>query len=209
LPFVSETATTRYYYLAGDSVDMDLQEAFNAWAVQRLGVTVTRKVEYRKYTSRAVMGTYTGRSNTNGFAEPESFTIHTLWSYDNHEVVHLYTSLIGRPSDFFNGGIAVSLQTVPGRNDFVARFNGEVLHDACRAYLRTGVLPLPIARYVTSEGFRSIGDSVMSYRYAGSFVLFLTDRFGLPAILTFFRLSGNGRDDSLAVIQSRFQSVFG
>ena len=115
------------------------------------------------------------------------------------------------PSNFFNEGIAVSLQTDPARNDFVAKFNGEVLHDACRAYLGRGVLALPLSRYVTTEGFNGITDTVMAYREAGSFVLFLTDSFGLAAVLTFIQLSGNANpnSDSLAVIRSRFQSVFG
>jgi hypothetical protein len=179
LPFVSETTTTRYYHKPGDLVDVERQESFNAWAVRRLGLTVTRKIEYKKYTSRTAMGTYTGHYNTNGFAELALFTAHTLWPFENHEVAHLYTSLIGVPSNFFNEGIAVSLQTDPARNDFVAKFNGEVLHDACRAYLGRGVLALPLSRYVTTEGFNGITDTVLAYREAGSFVLFLTDRFGL------------------------------
>jgi hypothetical protein len=141
LPFVSETTTTRYYYEPGDSVDVERQESFNAWAVRRLGLTVTRKIEYKKYTSRTAMGTYTGHYNTNGFAELALFTAHTLWPFENH----------------------------------------------------------------------GITDTVMAYREAGSFVLFLTDRFGLAAVLTFFQLTGNANpnSDSLAAIRSRFESVFG
>ncbi|MEW6321304.1 MAG: hypothetical protein AB1635_09465 [Acidobacteriota bacterium] len=55
----------------------------------------------------------------------------------------IYTALVGRPSDFFNEGIAVSFQSDPVRGDLTPRFNGEAVHDACRRYLLAGTLPLP------------------------------------------------------------------
>lgn len=207
LPFVTESAATRYYYEPGDTVDVSRQEAFNAWALERLGLTLPRKIEYRKYLSRASMGRYTGRGNTNGFAEPEQFTIHTLWSWDNHEVVHVFSAMIGRPSDFFNEGLAVSFQVDPARSNFSVMFNGMQVHEACRGYRHAGTLPLPLSRYATTTGFRGIADATMSYRMAGSFVLFLQERFGLSRVLAFVR-SGGG-NDSLTVIQSKFQEAFG
>lgn len=207
LPLVHETASMRYYHEPGDTIDFARQEAFNAWALELLGVAPTQKVEYRKYTSRQAMGNYTGNGNTNGFAEPERWRFHTIWPFDNHEVVHVYTAMIGRPSDFFNEGIAVSMQTDPARHDFMVRFNGEQVHTACRGYLRANSLPLPLSRYVTTSGFRGIPDSTMSYRMAGSFVLYLVERFGLPAVVQFFRV--NNRDESLDAIRTRMQAVFG
>jgi hypothetical protein len=207
LPLVRETSDMRYYHEPGDTIEFDRQEAFNAWALQRLGVRPPRPVEYRKYLNRAAMGRYTGNSNTNGFAEPEQWRFHTIWPFDNHEVVHVYSAMIGTPSDFFNEGVAVSLQTDPANNDFVVRFNGQQVHDACRGYLATGTLPQPLSRYATTAGFRGITDSVLSYRMAGSFVLFLTDRFGMAAVQAFVRAST--RDDSLATIRARMEAAFG
>jgi hypothetical protein len=207
LPLVRETAAMRYYHEPGDTIDVDRQEAFNAWALGRLGVHAPQRVEYRKYFSREVMGRYTGNAGTNGYAEPERWRFHTIWPFDNHEVVHVYSAIIGRPSDFFNEGLAVSFQTDPARGDFTVRFNGQQVHDACRAYLAAATLPLPLSRYVTTEGFRGIQDSVMSYRMAGSFVLYLTERFGLPAVLGFFR--GGARDDSLTATRARLQATLG
>jgi hypothetical protein len=207
LPLVNETATMRYYHEPGDAIDFARQEPFNAWAIERLGITLPQKVEYRKYVSREAMGRYTGNANTNGFAEPSLWRFHTIWPFDNHEVVHVYTAIIGRPSDFFNEGIAVSFQTDPARGDFEVRFNGQQVHEACRGYLRAGMLPLPLSRYVTTEGFRGISDQVISYRMAGSFVLYLTERFGLPTVLRFFQT--NNRDESLSAIGTRVESVFG
>lgn len=197
----------RYYHEPGDTIEFERQEAFNAWALQRLAVRPPGPVEYRKYFNRAAMGRYTGNSNTNGFAEPELWRFHTIWPFDNHEVVHVYSAIIGRPSDFFNEGIAVSLQTDPARNDFVARFNGQPVHDACRGYLASGTLPLPLSRYATTTGFRGITDAVLSYRMAGSFVLFLTDRFGMTGLQSFARAST--RDDSLPTIRARMEAAFG
>jgi len=207
LSLVAETATMRYYHEPGDTIDVPRQEAFNAWAIERLGIALPQKVEYRKYLSRDAMGRYTGNANTNGFAEPSLWRLHTIWSFDNHEVVHLYTAMIGRPSDFFNEGIAVSFQTDPARGDFTVRFNSQQVHDACRAYLQAGTLPLPVSRYLTSADFRGITDQVLSYRLAGSFVLYLTERFGLPTVLRVFQTSN--RDESLGEIRARIQAVFG
>jgi len=207
LPFVTESATMRYYYESGDTVDIARQEAFNAWATERLGVTPPQKIEYRKYFSRDAMGRFTGNSSTNGFAEPSLWRFHTIWPFDNHEVMHVYTAIIGRPSDFFNEGIAVSFQTDPAAGDFTVRFNGQQVHDACRSALQAGTLPLPLSRYVTSSAFRGISDQVLSYRMAGSLVLHLTERFGLAAVLQFFRVEN--RDESLPAIQTRVQQTFG
>jgi hypothetical protein len=63
----------RYFQEPADTIDVPRQEAFNAWAVERIAVVVPQKVEYRKYLSRDAMAKYTGRDNTNGFAEPELF----------------------------------------------------------------------------------------------------------------------------------------
>lgn len=206
LPLVRETASMRYFHEPGDTIDVDRQEAFNAWMLGRLGVQPPQPVEYRKYLSREAMGRYTGNAGTNGFAEPERWRFHTIWPYDNHEVVHVYSAMIGRPSDFFNEGLAVSFQVDPARSDFTVRFNGQQVHEACRAYLAAATLPLPLSRSVTTEGFRSIQDSVLSYRMAGSFVLYLTERFGLPAVLGFFR--GAAREDSLTTTRARLQAAF-
>jgi len=207
LPFAAESANFRYYYSSGDSVQVERQEAFHAWAVVRLGVVVPRKIEYRKYTSREDMGARTGNSNTNAYAEPEAFTIHTLWSWDNHETVHIYTALIGRPSDFFNEGIAVAFQTDPLSGDYEPRFNGEQVHDAARRYRQLGQLVLPLSRIVSTTGFRGISDSTLSYRESGSFVAFLITTFGIDRVLQFFRTGT--RDDALETIRGRFEQAFG
>lgn len=208
LPLLRETATMRVYAEPGDEVDTDWQERYNAWALAQLGLQPPRKVEYRKYASRDVMGRYTGSYNTNGYAEPAEWRFHTIWPRDNHEIVHVYTAPFGRPSDFFNEGIAVAFQTDPVAGLLAARFNGQDVHEACRGYLSAGQLPLPLASVVTTTPFRNIQDQVLSYRYAGSFVRFLIERHGMAAVIEFFRQAG-GRDESVAAIRTRTEAVFG
>jgi hypothetical protein len=207
LPLQRETAGMRYYYASGDTIDVDWQEAYNAWLIARLGVQPPKPIEYYKYRSRTDMGDHIGVSTTNGYSEPALFRIHSIWPTDNHEVVHVIAALIGRPSDFFNEGFAVSLQTDPKGGNFSVRFNGVQVHDACRDYRMSGSLPRPLVEYVTTTRFRSIQDSTMSYRMAGSFMLHLTERYGLPSVLEFLR--GGGSSESLATIQARMRTVFG
>lgn len=207
LPVAAETLSFRYHYSAGDSVDTTWQESYHAWATARLAVQVPQKIDYFRYRSRQDMGDHTGRYNTNGFADPAKFEIHTLWPTDNHEVVHIYTALVGRPSDFFNEGIAVAFQTDPPAGNFESMFNGQSVHQACRQYLQLGTLALPLDRVVTTTDFRATSDDVQSYREAGSFMRFLLDTSGTNRVLEFFRISG--RDDNLSTIKQRFVTVFG
>jgi hypothetical protein len=122
-------------------------------------------------------------------------------------VVHIYTALVGRPSDFFNEGIAVAFQTDPPAGNFEAMFNGQSVHQACRQYLQLGTLPLPLDRVVATTDFRAISDDVLSYREAGSFMRFLLDTYGTNRVLEFFRSSG--RDDTLSTIKQRFAAAVG
>jgi hypothetical protein len=207
LPVVNETANFRYHYASGDQVDGGWMETYHAWATTRLGIRVPQKIDYYKYQSRSAMGDHTGHYNTNAFANPERFEIHTLWPTDNHEVVHVYTALVGRPSDFFNEGIAVAFQTNPATGDFESVFNGQQVHSACRQYLQLGTLVVPLDRIITTTGFRAVTDDVLSYRESGSFVRFAIDRYGIERVLEFFRVSG--RDDSAATIKTRFQTALG
>ena len=207
LPVTGESVSFRYHYAAGDSVDANWQETYHAWATTKLGVHVPQKIEYYKYQTRQNMGDHTGNYSTNGFAEPSRFEIHTLWATDNHEVVHIYTSLVGRPSDFFNEGIAVAFQTNPAAGNFESVFNGQQVHQACQQYLQLGTLVVPLDRVVQTSDFRAISDSVLSYREAGSFMRFAVDIYGTDRVLEFFRISG--RDDSLATIKQRFATAVG
>ncbi|TAK13307.1 MAG: hypothetical protein EPO35_10470 [Acidobacteria bacterium] len=207
LPVGSESADYRFHYVAGDHVDAEWQQNYHAWATARLGVQLPRKIEYYKYQSRQNMGEHTGKYNTNGFAEPSTFEIHTLWPTDNHEVVHIYTALVGRPPDFFNEGIAVAFQTDPAKGLFDSVFNGVEVHQACRQYLQAGTLVVPLDRVIGTSDFRGITDSTLSYREAGSFMRFVLDRYGVSRTLDFFRASTS--TDGIETMKARFQAALG
>ena len=207
LPVVAETEHYVFHAASAGSVDTARQEVYHRWAVGRLGVQPPRKIGYYKYTSRQDMGDHTGKYNTNGYADASAFEIHTLFSSDNHEVVHLYMSLIGDAPGLFSEGIAVAFSTNPSAGDFDSKFDGVEVHAAARTYLETGQLVLPLDRILDNASFRDIPDSVLSYSEAGSFVRFLIDRYGLDRVLALF--PGGSYTDSAAAVRSRFEAAFG
>jgi hypothetical protein len=143
LPVVNESASFRYHYAAGDRVDRRLAGELPPMGRQparRPAASENRVLQVRKPPGH---GRPHGPLHTNGYAEPALFEIHTLWSTDNHEVVHIYTALVGRPSELLQRGIAVALQTDPAASQFQAVFNGQEVHQACRQYLRAGRSSFP------------------------------------------------------------------
>lgn len=200
-----ETASIVFHYSPGDSVQAAREQAFHDWAVGVLGVSPTRKVSFNKYLSRNQMGRVTGVSNTNAFADPSQFALHTIFSFDNHEPVHLYTSLFGQAVGLFNEGIAVAFQTDPAANDFVPRWSGEPVHDVARRFQSQGSLA-PIPSMLTTSDFLLVTDNVR-YPEAGSFVRYLLDTYGLEPMKAFFRLSS--AEDPAEKVRDHFEQVFG
>jgi hypothetical protein len=206
LPLASESEHFRYHYEAGQSVDAPRLEAHYAWVTAQLGVTLPRKIDYHKYRSHQQMGDYTGYYEWDGFALAELFELHTMWSWDNHETVHIYSALVGRPSDFFNEGIAVAFQTDPLAGYYESVFNSRTVHEWAKLRLRAGTL-LPLDRMIYTHGFRAVEDEESSYREAGSFVRYLFDTYGMPPLADFMRRSA--RRDYPDVVEARFAEAFG
>ncbi len=203
-PLQLETQNFIFHYSTGDSVESTHQEAFHGWATQQLSVICPKKIDYFKYESRDHMEAITGK-DWNGWADPEYFAVHSIWSWDNHECVHLYTSIIGRPPDFFNEGISVAFSTDPYNNDFEARWWSEPVHYWARRFKNEGTL-IPIDHILETNAFRSYHDEI-TYPESGSFVRFLIDTHGLNKIKNFFEV-GN-RIDSKEVIKQNFQLIYG
>jgi hypothetical protein len=148
----------------------------------------------------------TGMS-ANGWADPPSFSVHTIFPWQGHEVVHVLTALVGRPSDFFNEGIAVSMQVDPSSSDPAqALWNGQPLDVIASTALAQGRLP-HVQNMAETASFRVIPD-VDGYPWAGSFLQLLVTKYGMTQTLDFFR-GGGGRDESLSTIMSRFEQVYG
>ena len=193
-----------FHYSPGDAVDTKWQEAFHAWAVAQLGVTPPT-ITYNKYRDRAQMGALTGHGNTNGYAELPQNTLHTIWPTDNHEVVHVYVGPWGFPVALFVEGMAVAHQTNPAAGDFVPKWGGTPIHSAARQFRASGQL-IPIASLAETAAFRARND-LITYPESGSFVRFLIDTEGVPAMRRLFGAMAN--DAPLATVRSAFLNVYG
>ena len=187
-----------------DTVDVAWQETYHAWAAAQLGVDPP-PIEYNKYRDRAHMGAVTGNGNTNGYAEPSSLRFHTIWPTDNHEVVHVYAGGWGSPVALFGEGFAVAHQMNPVTGDFVAKWSGTPVHELARRFRAAGQLS-SIAALADTSTFRS-QDPNVTYPVAGSFVRFLIDSEGMPAMR---RLYGSmGPTAPLSTVRAAFQQVYG
>jgi hypothetical protein len=198
-----ETASIVFRFSAGDAVEAKWQQQYHDWATARLGVSIPGKLHYNKYRDDAQMNAVTGRGCC--FAEPEVLSVHTVWSRDNHEVVHVYAARAGSPSNFLSEGLAVAFQVDPALGDFTPRWNGTPLHELARAFRRSGEL-IPIGNMLTTEEFRSHSSSI-SYPEAGSFASFLIETRGLDRYLAQFPSSSP--NDSASRVRSIFQSALG
>jgi len=200
-----ESASYVFRFSTGDTVDPVWQQVYYEWAVAALDVRVPQRVAYNKYQSRSQMGDLTGHYDTNGYAEPAAFTVHTIWPIDNHEVIHVYSALFGSPVALFNEGLAVAHQTDPARGDLTPRWNGVDLHDWAKTFRRQGAL-VPLDRLLASADFRRVDPNV-TYPESGSFVRFVLERYGLDRVKQFFR-TGSPSDPPESVRQ-QFQTVYG
>ena len=139
------------------------------------------------------------------WADPDLFTVHTIWPIDNHEVIHLYTSTIGRAPPLFNEGIAVAYQVDPVRGDFTPRWNNRHVHDVSAGWRRQHRL-VPLGDLLTVDRWRAI-DSQIAYPQAGSFVRYLIDSRGVDSIKALLRRSTHL--DAADVTRRNAEAVFG
>lgn len=199
-----ESAHHVFHHSPGDRVDVERQEAFHDWAVALFRVVVPAPIHYFKYINVGHMQALTGQG-ANGRADVAANAIHSIFEWHPHEAVHIYTALLGRPSDFFNEGIAVALAIDPlGGRDYPL-WNNTPVHAVAGEAMRNRQIP-PLATIVETDPFRRVRDD-LSYPVAGSFVKFLVDTRGPGPIVTLFRTGE--RSDSLATIERNFEAAFG
>lgn len=200
-----ETTNFIFHYSPGDFVYAERSEAFHDWAVTLLGTNCPKKIDYYKYKDREQQKRLTGYTYT-GWAISSTFEAHSNLPWMNHECVHLYTSVIGRPPTFFNEGIAVALQTDPYNGDYETREkSGERVHDLVKRYKDSGVL-YPIENILDNSGF-SAGDYTITYPQSGSFMRYLIDTYGIDPMKAIF--ASVNRNSSIAEIEAAFQSIYG
>jgi hypothetical protein len=198
------TEAFEYRFSADDVVSVDWQEAYHQWAIAELDVT-PRRIRYNKYLSREHMRAHTGTGNANAFANPDRYEIHTIWSSDNHEVVHLYSLEWGRTVALWSEGLAVSYQVDPARGIFVPRWSGVPLDDRARQFLQDGRL-IPISDLLTTADFRRFDPNV-TYPEAGSFMLAIRSTCGLEGVRRLFR--SGAVEDSAESVRQKFVAACG
>ena len=146
---------------------------------------------------------WTSSRSAQGLAEAERLEVHSIYPFHPHEAVHVYSALIGRPSDFFNEGLAVAFANDPLNGSFDGRYSNQPVHPWAR---QNQALLRPIEETVTTDAFRQVPDAI-SYPQAGSFVEFLVEAEGCAAVRELFR---RGRlEDTLDTIRAAFQASFG
>jgi hypothetical protein len=205
LPLIAETTNYIFRASQGDTIDTAWQEDYHAWATATLGVTPRQKIVYYKYTSRAHMQSLIGVGNTNAWADPAAYAIHTIWPIDNHEVVHLYTSAWGSPGALVNEGMAVAFQIDP-RRDLIPRWSGTPLHDLARQFRQQSRL-VPLAALAQTDSFRS-HDANVTYPESGSFMRWLIDTYGLDRVRTLYARAA-GPTEAAAGVRATFSAVYG
>lgn len=204
---VAESANFVYYAVPGDEVDPDFQERHYAWAMDRLGLSYSNPIEYRKYRNREHLERVTGRQ-TNGFAEPSRGRFHTIGPIDNHEYIHVvFVTLVGDSPALFNEGVAVAHHGASVRGEFEGdpNWGGTSVHDIAENYRVAGTLP-ELTELAVSHRFREY-DPEITYPVAGSFVRYLIDESGIDAFRDY--VGRTGPNDDYGAIAADFQAVYG
>ena len=204
LALVGETTNYILRASAGDTIDAAWQERYHAWATATLGVTPPRRITFNKYTSRTHMQTVVGVGNTNAYADPSAYAIHTLWPTDNHEVIHLFTSAWGSPVALINEGMAVAFQIDPAR-DLTPRWSGTALHDLTRQFRQQGRF-IALAQLTETASWRS-QDANVAYPESGSFMRWLIDQHGLDRLRALYARAA-GPNEAGAGVRAAFVAVY-
>jgi hypothetical protein len=206
LPLTSESEHFTYHYADALPVDRISQEAFYSWMAPQLGVSPTQKIQYYRFAYAGQIQIATGHL-TDGYADTANFAVDTVNAWENHEVVHLLTFLIGPSTDFFGEGFAVANTVDPANHDLTPKRHGTPVHDVARGYLKNGQLPR-VTDIVVSDAFQHSGSpGEINYDAAGSFVEYLIEKYGIEKSLNLFR--SMNRDMTFSAIDVRFQQIYG
>lgn len=198
-----ETADITFYFAEGDSVNAAYQQAFHEWAVPYLGISMPQRLHYYKYFDSSHMREITGQPYSS-WADVQGYAVHSVEPQQGHEAIHVYSVVIGWPSDFFNEGLAVALDINPFTG-LEVQFFGAPVHTLCRNWLEEGSL-YPLQDILDEDGFGS-RPWTQTYPQAGSFTQFLIAEFGIETLKSLFR--SIHEFDSTDTILSRFESVVG
>jgi hypothetical protein len=191
-----------YYHAPGDRVEIEIQEAYYAWLIDRTGLEPTQRFVFFKYRDRDHLLAVTGSSG-NAWAEGGNYRFHTIWPTDDHESVHaLVTARVGDAPPLLSEGFAVAHQTLPSLD--VPRWSGTLIDVLAARYQEQHAIPA-LDSLLENGDFRRY-DSQMTYPVAGSFVKSLLDRHGYDPVLQLFRASDPRA--SASELRSAFREAF-
>jgi len=201
-----ETTDIVFHFRPGDSVNASWQQAFHEWATNLLEVTPSAKIHYYKYRNEAEVHEYSG-ANYRSWADISTFSIHTVDPQHGHEAIHLYTSLIGWPSDYFLEGLAVGLNLDPftGAGPFYVNITDDNAHALSQRRLFGSGL-IPIESILESNTFWTQPE-IATYPQAGSFVNFLFGEYGVDKLRVL--TSNISHNDSKQIIMDVFEDTYG
>lgn len=201
-----------FHFAAGDTIRPD-EAALNdrAYEIIRdaLETDFSRRIEFNKFFDADHIERLTGVRTEGGFVI--GGRIFLTRALDPHETVHVIAhEELGRPSDFFDEGLAVNfggLRVVDGEVTLFpsALRNFDVDREALTVFAG-GRFDGSVRQILTSAAFQQLPFEV-TYPLAGSFVKFLLRTRGLAALKTFFAASS--LFDSQAEIEERLALAFG
>ncbi len=203
----------------GDTVWVDRQEAFHRWAVDYLGISLPKKIDYYKFSIRD-MRAAVGRG-ASGRAFPQNYALATIYEWHPHEAMHIYTfGLCQRITiRLYDEGMAVAHEFDPLDGNWVSARSawsldgGYVYAEEIQEHRAAGSL-YPIDEILDSRAFdevrrrdrRTVNQSVL-YDEAGMFVSYLVDTFGIDKMKQ--AICSVTESDTRDTILRRFEAVFG
>lgn len=201
-----------FRFAAGDTVRPEEARVNDrAYEIIRdaLETDFSRRVEFNKYADADHIERQTGVRTAGGFVL--GGRIFLTRALDPHEIVHVIAiEELGRPSDFFDEGLAVNfggLRVVDGEVTlFPSALRNFDVDQEVRSVFAGARFSGSIRPILTSHGFDELSFEV-TYPIAGSFVRFLRSTRGLAALKAFF--AGASASDSLERIELDLEAAFG
>jgi hypothetical protein len=171
----------RYFTLPGDEIPA-AAKAFNEKALAAtckfLEVGAPASVAYYKYADLDVKEELTG---VRGNAHMQGGAIHTIFTKDNHEIVHVLTPPWGDPPALLGEGIAVYLS---------GGWQGKELKDVAAKLEKDGAW-IPLRDLVDTRAFRRHSDLV-TYGICGAFCEWIVETRGKETLRALYGKLKNG-----------------
>ena len=214
-----ETDNFVFHYRPGDSVLAERQEAFHNWAVDYLGISLPKKIDYYKFAFGDMRSAVGMTASGSGF--PRDYALASIHSWHPHETMHLYTySLCQRATiRLYDEGMAVAHEVdplnggwVPQRNHYYGR--GDYVYAERVLEHRRKRMLYPIETILESSDFDDARQNALGthsarvlYDQAGMFVSYLISTFGIDRMKQAVCSVSEG--DTRATILREFKEVFG